>query len=557
MYPLNLEHQYERFLAREFDEFARRVARNLMPKIASAVHSDVAVSSGRSDAPDEDIYVFMGKLREESGDWIDREVLQAKISRHFHLIDAWSRDKVIESVERLATRLSTPQGPSVTRRPSPPGTGGEKWLTTIDLLGRDSGMAKTQLDRIIKTNLSLIRSLQAEHFEEVQRIVGDGLAGGAGYKSMTDAIERATGVNRNRARFWARDQASKFFGEVTKTRQTAAGIPGYVWRTVRDGRVRDAHSAVSGKYFTWAKPPNAGVRGNAVHPGEDFKCRCWAEPAFGPEYADIPEKAPRDPLAYMKPAGIVNAFTPAGSIREAERYVQSLGIAEHVSYSGIPLKTVNTINKALFDLKQRYPYLRPVSVTETKSASSSAKGNYKRLILNKRHFFSREQNADVMEEWHRETLNAELRRAQEVYARSEKAGNETLKRAAAKALADARYLTGFSRGVVSVKGKEYESVIYHEYGHIVSDQTYGMLNGKTASPLAYSAMITMFNEEWRQIYLQLKNSNDIFRVSAYALKNERECLSECFTMYHLEPGKVPEYVRNFIRKYFDNFTPMP
>ncbi len=154
-------------------------------------------------------------------------------------------------------------------------------------------------------------------------------------------------------------------------------------------------------------------------------------------------------------------------------------------------------------------------------------------------------------------MNAELRRAQEVYARSEKAGNEPLKRAAAKALADARYLTGFSRGVVSVKGKEYESVIYHEYGHIVSDQTYGMLNGKTASPLAHSAMITMFNEEWRQIYLQLKNSNDIFRVSAYALKNERECLSECFTMYHLEPGKVPEYVRNFIRKYFDNFTPMP
>ncbi|MFD0986045.1 phage minor head protein [Methyloligella solikamskensis] len=46
----------------------------------------------------------------------------------------------------------------------------------------------------------------------------------------------------------------------------------YIWRTQRDGKVRPSHRENAGKIFAWDDPPPTG------HPGEDYGCRCWAEP---------------------------------------------------------------------------------------------------------------------------------------------------------------------------------------------------------------------------------------------------------------------------------------
>lgn len=46
----------------------------------------------------------------------------------------------------------------------------------------------------------------------------------------------------------------------------------YIWRTRRDGKVRDSYAANDGKIFTWNDPSPTG------HPGEDYGCRCAAEP---------------------------------------------------------------------------------------------------------------------------------------------------------------------------------------------------------------------------------------------------------------------------------------
>jgi len=47
----------------------------------------------------------------------------------------------------------------------------------------------------------------------------------------------------------------------------------YIWRTVRDSKVRSAHADREGKLFSWTNPPPGG------HPAEDYNCRCWAETA--------------------------------------------------------------------------------------------------------------------------------------------------------------------------------------------------------------------------------------------------------------------------------------
>lgn len=297
MYPLHLENENEKLYVRVFSDFAKRLLRELAPRLKKTFPNERAdgAASVRADDSNDDIFHFIETLRSESGDWIDRGVLESRIARNFNLLDAWSRDKTRESLNGLVTRLNIPQPPSVTGRPTPTGQSGELWLTTVNL---NTGMTATILDRIIRLNLELIRSLASEHFDEVATIISDGFTQGQGLKSITDAIEHVTGVNRNQAKFWARDQASKFFGEVTKVRQTAAGIPGYIWRALDDGHVRDAHAEVSGKYFDWKNPPNVGVNDNPVHPGEDFNCRCWAEPAFGSEQEDT-RTGREDPLAYM------------------------------------------------------------------------------------------------------------------------------------------------------------------------------------------------------------------------------------------------------------------
>lgn len=46
----------------------------------------------------------------------------------------------------------------------------------------------------------------------------------------------------------------------------------YIWRTVGDGKVRLSHAIHNGRIFSWDNPPNTG------HPGEDYNCRCTAEP---------------------------------------------------------------------------------------------------------------------------------------------------------------------------------------------------------------------------------------------------------------------------------------
>ena len=55
----------------------------------------------------------------------------------------------------------------------------------------------------------------------------------------------------------------------------------YIWRTSGDEKVRSSHAANNGKIFAWDNPPETG------HPGEDYNCRCWAEPYYGFDNAPI------------------------------------------------------------------------------------------------------------------------------------------------------------------------------------------------------------------------------------------------------------------------------
>lgn len=152
------------------------------------------------------------------------------------------------------------------------------------------------LNAFTKTNVALITQMEADYLTSVEGIIQRGLISGASHKSIAQQIIGDKGLfkelkigapsvpvkgtdlvtkTKNRAKFLARDQVGKLNGNLTMLRQANLGIEKYIWRTSGDERVRPTHSANDGKTFSWNNPP-----AETGHVGQDFSCRCSAEPIF-------------------------------------------------------------------------------------------------------------------------------------------------------------------------------------------------------------------------------------------------------------------------------------
>ena len=126
----------------------------------------------------------------------------------------------------------------------------------------------------IAANVDLITSIDARFFADIEAAVTDAVRTGRSTDELRKEVQARYGVSQSRADLIARDQISKFNGQVTEYRQTSVGITRYMWSTSGDERVRDSHRALDGKIFEWKKPPPEG------HPGEPVSCRCVAIPVL-------------------------------------------------------------------------------------------------------------------------------------------------------------------------------------------------------------------------------------------------------------------------------------
>lgn len=136
----------------------------------------------------------------------------------------------------------------------------------------DSPRVASTAALFVQENVSLISSIPERYLAEVEGLVLRNFQQGRRAEDFADEIAERYGVAESRAALIARDQTLKLNGALTENRQTALGITRYTWRTSQDERVRETHAELEGEVFEWADPPDVG------NPGEDYQCRCHAEP---------------------------------------------------------------------------------------------------------------------------------------------------------------------------------------------------------------------------------------------------------------------------------------
>lgn len=122
-------------------------------------------------------------------------------------------------------------------------------------------------------NAGKIDSIAKFRLPEIERLVLQEIENGTRVEVLRADIQKQFKVDRSKADLLARDQTSKLNGDLTKLRQVEAGVQDYKWRTVGDDAVRDNHASKEGVTFKWSDPP-----AETGHPGQDFQCRCYAEP---------------------------------------------------------------------------------------------------------------------------------------------------------------------------------------------------------------------------------------------------------------------------------------
>lgn len=166
---------------------------------------------------------------------------------------------------------------------------GEPWL-------------QEQMQTFTSQNASLITKMSEDTIANIQGQIQRGLQAGLRVEAIRERVLNQVDVSFSRAQLIARDQVAKFNSQLTQLRQEGLGISRYIWRTSRDERVRGRpgglyaksrprHWSLEGKECSWGdatvwydadgnERSRSSIQAVELHPGQDFQCRCTAEPVL-------------------------------------------------------------------------------------------------------------------------------------------------------------------------------------------------------------------------------------------------------------------------------------
>jgi hypothetical protein len=120
-------------------------------------------------------------------------------------------------------------------------------------------------------NVGLIRSIPSQYLGQVEKYVYEATSGGFDLATLTNNLQHAYGISRNRAKLIARDQANKANAVIEKARRQELGITKAVWVHSHAAKEpRQSHVKANGKVFEVAK--GLLVDGEYIQAGEKINC---------------------------------------------------------------------------------------------------------------------------------------------------------------------------------------------------------------------------------------------------------------------------------------------
>lgn len=156
----------------------------------------------------------------------------------------------------------------------------QQFSAAFNLVLDDLAVHEKTLQAFVKRNISLIENLSAEQLDNTRDIILQAGRQGTRNEVVRKQLQERIGVVRSRADLIARDQIGKLNSQLTQRRHQSLGIDSYTWRTSQDERVRETHAVLEGTVHRYDNPPVTNDAGDANNPGEDFNCRCTAEPVL-------------------------------------------------------------------------------------------------------------------------------------------------------------------------------------------------------------------------------------------------------------------------------------
>jgi SPP1 gp7 family putative phage head morphogenesis protein len=128
----------------------------------------------------------------------------------------------------------------------------------------------------IGENVGLIKSVAAEHLQEVEGLVMRSVTQGRKLDELTTELEQRYQVTKRRAALIARDQNNKATATITKVRQQGLGITQARWMHSAGGKKpRQSHVSANGKLYDVDK--GMYIDGAWIRPGELINCRCISQ----------------------------------------------------------------------------------------------------------------------------------------------------------------------------------------------------------------------------------------------------------------------------------------
>lgn len=419
---------------------------------------------------------------------------------------------------------------------------------------------RTFRDRCWTNKTELVGTLQTQLTQAIIR--------GDSPDKITKAIADRFNVSKNKAGRLAMTESAYFSSQAQKDCFNELDVEQYEIVSALDEHTCEICGGLDGKVF---RMPDyePGVTANPFHPW----CRCCTAPYFDDNAG---ERAARNQegQVYYVPANIKypdwkNSFLDDGNKvgltlakgsaiiitkgvartlaevqRESEKYARDVRLGNIQN-----IDSLNELNGTLEHLSTTYPgqKLKELKVKVNRTGSTMASANFEGLYPRSKFMTDPvTETKDCFGSGWTDRLNKKLETYQKTLAEMLTGGESGyFVREYEKAIKEVQSKLKFSRHNVIYPGKEVQSVITHEYGHILADQLFGQINHKMANPaFSYNPNNPLYQkcQLVDRTYQQAVSTGDIHSISLYGSKDSYEFFAECFTMYDMGMETLPDYI---------------